>query len=99
MPRNWEKGKYAKIVRQIEKELKDGHAWEALIYRDFDCTPHGFQSQLYALASAYGVKVSCASTSTRVMYRFYNPKSPWKPNMSAFAVVIRARRDEETSDE
>lgn len=99
MPRNWEKGRYAKIVRQIDRELKDGAAFEALIYRDFECTPLGFMSQLYSLASAYGVKVSCASTSTRVIYRFYDPKSPWKPNLSAFPVVIRARRDEEISSE
>lgn len=94
MARNWAKGRYAKVVRQIEKELKDGHAWEALIHRDFECTPHGFQSQLYALAKAYGVKVSCASTSTRVIYRFYNANSPWKPNLAAFPVVMRARREE-----
>lgn len=98
MARNWEKGRYRAIVQQIEKELKDGTAFEALIYRDFECTPHGFQSQLYALASAYGVKVSCASTSTRVIYRFYNAKSPWKPNLSAFAVVIRARREEGSNE-
>jgi hypothetical protein len=99
MPRNWERGRYAKVVHQIERELKEGSAFEALIYRDFECTPAGFMSQLYSLASAYGVKVSCAKTSTRVIYRFYNANSPWKPNLSAFAVVIRARRDEEISGE
>ena len=94
MPRNWERGRYRHIVQQIDKELKEGAAFEAVIYRDFQCTPHGFMSQLYSLASAYGVKVSCATTSTRVIYRFYNKKSPWKPNLSVFPVVIRARRDE-----
>lgn len=94
-PRNWGKGKYRTVVLQIDKKLRDGHAFEALRFRDFTCEPHSFMSQLYALAKDYGVKVSCASTSTRVIYRFYNPKSPWRPNMQAFAVVIRARRDEE----
>src|SRR5688500_3304892 len=60
-PRNWSKGRYAHIVHQLTKQLREGRAWEAVIYRDFHCTPHSFMSQLYALAKAHGYKVSCAS--------------------------------------
>lgn len=94
-PRNWGKGKYRTVVHQLTKKLKDGHAFQATRFVDFTCEPHSFMSQLYALARDHGMKVSCASTSTRVMYRFYDAKSPWKPNMQAFAVVIRAKREEE----
>jgi hypothetical protein len=94
-PRNWKKGRYANIVKLIGKELKPGVCYVAIIYKDFSCTPHGFMSQLYAMARDHNLKVSCAATATRVMYRFYAANSPWKPNMQAFPVVIRAKRDEE----
>lgn len=96
-PRNWSKGKYAPIIKLIGRPLKDGHGIEALRFRDFTCEPHSFMSQLYALARDHGVAVSCASTSTRVIYRFYDKRSPWRPNMQAFAVVIKAKREDEQS--
>lgn len=96
-PRNWSRGKYASIVKLIGKPLKNGHAIEALRFRDFTCEPHSFMTQLYQLAKDHGMAVSCASTSTRVIYRFYDKRSPWRPNMQAFAVVIKAKREDEQS--
>lgn len=92
--RRWDKGRYAKIVKFIGKPLKDGEAIQATRFVDYTCTSHGFMSQLYALARDYNVAVSCAATSTRVVYRFYDRKSPWKPNMQAFAVVKKIKAEE-----
>lgn len=93
--RRWDKGRYSSVVKLIGRPIKDGRAYEAVRFVHFTCSPHGFMSQLYAMARDYDMGVSCASTSTRVIYRFYDKRGPWRPNMQAFPVVIKAKAEEE----
>lgn len=74
--------------------LPEGAGYEALLHRDFTCTPHSFAGQVGQIARSRGMRATCVTTSTRVIYRFYDPKGYWKPNLSAFAVVIKAKRAE-----
>lgn len=96
MPRDWSRSKYKSVLSQMKRELREAQAFEAVRFVDFTCEPHSFMSQLYAIANAHGLKVSCVSTATRVIYRFWNPRSPWKPNLMMFPVVKRAKREEES---
>lgn len=90
--RDWTKSKYAGLLALVPRELKEGVAYEAVWGADFTCTPAGFAGQVCELARSRGMRATCMTTSTRVIYRFYNPKGYWRPNLAVFPVVIKARR-------
>jgi hypothetical protein len=93
MGRDWSKSKYYGWVKAWSaRPLEPGVAYEAIQQKHFTCTPAGFGSQMYTLARSIDLAATVSVFDDRVIFTFYDPTLPLRPNMPAYPVVKRLRK-------
>jgi hypothetical protein len=85
-------GKYQWIKGQV-KELEPGTAYLARREVEFLCLPGSFAQAVYRTAREKGWRATVAIGDTWVAFTFYRPDSYLRPNMPAYPIVKKMRRE------
>ncbi len=94
---NLANGKYAWLLGHVVHRLDPGKAFRAQQGAEFMCLPQTFAGYVYQAASAQGHKATVAVFAQLqhpvVVYAFYRPSDLMRPNLPAYPIVRRLRRD------
>ncbi len=94
---NLANGKYRWILGNVDLQLLPGQAHVARQGIEFECLPQSFAGYVYQAARARGCSASCAVFGQLrhpvVVYAFYRPTDLMRPNLAAYPIVRRLRRD------
>jgi hypothetical protein len=88
----WQNSKYGWLLGHVGV-LEPGRAHIAVKGADFECLPVSFAGYVYAAANERGYKASCAMFSGAVVYAFYRPNDLMRPNLAAYPIVKKMRRE------
>lgn len=94
---NVSNSKYAWLLAHVVHRLEPGKALRAQKGSEFMCEARSFAGYVYAAAAAKGYKATvCVFDSLEhpvVVYAFYRPNDLMRPNLAAYPIVKRMRRD------
>lgn len=74
------------------RDLEPGTAHQANLNEHFTCTPQSFAQVVYAVARQRGYAATVATFEDCVVFSFYKPDAYLKPNLKAYPVVVKMRK-------
>lgn len=86
------KGRY-KWVEGHVKDLEPGHAYLARRGTEYVCESRSFAGVVYATAREKGWKATVVTGERWVVFAFYRPDSYMRPNLPAYPIVKKMRRE------
>lgn len=94
---NLTNGKYAWLLGHVELRLEPGKALRAQRGSEFMCLPETFAGYVYQAARQRGHRATVAIFAGLqhpvVVYAFYRPTDLMRPNLAAYPIVKRLRKD------
>lgn len=86
--------KYQYLVNGVRK-LEPGEAMISTKDHDFTCTPETFRGVVYQAAATKGLawRATSVIVGTTVVYAFYQSNDYLRPNLSAYPIVKKLRKE------